>query len=192
MGELIGGEKVSVLACQDCVNHDVLQCPPFHMFNHDSQLVHVEEWWEPPGVNMMTEEMWQRWTSTCQLAARLWWSPTTVVYQHHRTEGIVLPGMAHSTTSHSVALIIHPHALTGYHDWTCEMEDTISWFTQSWHARTLTFSPSPISSPIMHSTFPTDFHIFLCPGNDMGIEPPTLWFYVIHSCHCNWDLRKCC
>ena len=44
MGELIGeGEKVSVLACQDCVNHDVLQCPPFHMFNHDSQLVHVEE-----------------------------------------------------------------------------------------------------------------------------------------------------
>ena len=77
----------------------VLWCPPFHMFNHDSQLVHVDEWWEPPGVNMMTEEMWQRWTSTCQLAARLWWSPTTVVYQHHRTEGIVLPGMAHSMTS---------------------------------------------------------------------------------------------
>ena len=29
------------------------------------------------------------------------------------------------TQHHSVALIIHPHALTGYHDWTCEMEDTI-------------------------------------------------------------------
>ena len=25
----------------------VLWCPPFHMFNHDSQLVHVDEWWEP-------------------------------------------------------------------------------------------------------------------------------------------------
>ena len=58
----------------------VLWCPPFHMFSHDSQLVHVDEWWEPPGVNMMTEEMWQKRTSSCQLAARLWWSPTTAVY----------------------------------------------------------------------------------------------------------------
>ena len=58
-----------------------------------------ESHWVMLSVDMMTEEMWQRWTSSCQLAARLWWSPTTVVYQHHRTEGIVLPGMAHSTTS---------------------------------------------------------------------------------------------
>ena len=25
----------------------VLWCPSFHMFNHDIQLVHVDEWWEP-------------------------------------------------------------------------------------------------------------------------------------------------
>ena len=37
----------------------------------------------------------------------------------------------------------------------------------------------------VYSTFPTNFHLFLHPGNDMGIELPTLWFYVIHSCHCN-------
>ena len=37
----------------------------------------------------------------------------------------------------------------------------------------------------VYSTFPTHFCIFLHPGNDMGIEPPTIWFCVIHSCHCN-------
>ena len=77
----------------------ILWCPLFHMFNHDSQSVHVDEWREPLSVNMMTEEMWQRWISSCQLAVRWWWWSTIVVYQHHRTEGIILPDMAHSTTS---------------------------------------------------------------------------------------------
>ena len=43
------------------------------------------------------------------------------------------------TQHHSVAFIIHPHALIGYHDWSCEMMDTIVYNTSSWHARTLTF-----------------------------------------------------
>ena len=38
-----------------------------------------------------------------------------------------------------MALIIHPQALIGYHDWSCEMMDTIIYNTSSWHARTLTF-----------------------------------------------------
>ena len=69
------------------------------MIANQSMQMNDESYWMMLSVNMMTEEMWQRWTSSCHLAARLWWSPTTVVYQHHRTEGVVLPGMAHSTTS---------------------------------------------------------------------------------------------
>ena len=42
-----------------------------------------------------------------------------------------------------------------------------------------------LSSCTVYSTFPTNFHLFLHPGDDMGIELPTLWFYVIHFCHCN-------
>ena len=42
-----------------------------------------------------------------------------------------------------------------------------------------------LSSCTVYSAFPTNFCIFLHSANDMGIEPPIFWFYVIYLCHCN-------
>ena len=50
--------------------------------------MNVERHWLTLTVNMITEEMWQRWISSYNLAVRSWQLPITVHYQTTKLKGL--------------------------------------------------------------------------------------------------------